>query len=129
MTKLAYGCTGLAMLEDRVAMRAEGGKVIMTTRYRPKRAAEMIGGSLYWIIAHQIVARATILEFADSPDGRIDIVLAARVIPVVPIPKRAHQGWRYLAEADAPADLGSGGFVDADMPAAMIAGLAELGLV
>jgi hypothetical protein len=129
MTKLAYGCTGLAMLEERVAMRTDGGRVNMTTRYRPKRADEMIGGSLYWIIAHQLVARAKIIEFADSPDGRVDIILEARVIPVIPMPKRAHQGWRYLNAEDAPADLDSGGFADADMPASMIAGLAELGLV
>jgi hypothetical protein len=129
MTKLAYGCTSLAMLEERVAMRTDQGRVNMTTRYRPKRADEMIGGSLYWIIAHQLVARATILGFADSADGRVDIILEARVIPVIPAPKRAHQGWRYLAESDAPPDLDLGGLGAEEMPASLLAGLAEAGLV
>jgi hypothetical protein len=129
MSKLAYGCASLAELEDAVARRATGGQVIMTTRYRPKRAAEMIGGSLYWIIRHQIVARATLIAFADSADGRTDIVLEARVVPVSPMPRRAHQGWRYLEDADAPADLDFGGGVDAAMPAALVAELSGMGLV
>ncbi len=129
LSKLAYGCASLAELEAAVARRAEAGRVIMTTRYRPKRAGELAGGSLYWIIRHQIVARASIIEFADAPDGRTDIVLEARVIPVSSIPRRAHQGWRYLEDGDVPADLDFGGAVDADMPAALVAELSGMGLV
>jgi hypothetical protein len=46
------------------------------------------------------------------------------------VPKRAHQGWRYLAHADAPADLGDG---EADglaaLPAHLAAELAVLALI
>jgi hypothetical protein len=129
LTKLAYGCASLAELEAAVARRQVDGRVAMTTRYKPKRADEIAGGSLYWIVKHQLVARATILEFADSPDGRIDIVLEARVIPVSPWPRRAHQGWRYLDAKDAPPDLDLGSAVDAGMPAALVAELSGMGLV
>ncbi len=74
----------------------------MPTRMRPKRAAELVGGSLYWIVKHRIVARQEILRFEDREDGRIDIVCSAELVPVSPMPRRAHQGWRYLEEADAP---------------------------
>jgi hypothetical protein len=59
ITKVAYGCTSLTMLVAAVARRAEDGQVRMTTRYIPKRHADIVaGGSLYWIVKHQIVARA-----------------------------------------------------------------------
>ena len=64
--------------------------------------AELIGGSLHWIVKHRIVARQEILRFDDRSDGRIDIVCSADLQLVPPKPKRAHQGWRYLEEDDAP---------------------------
>ena len=69
---------------------------------RPKRAAELVGGSLYWIVKHRLVACQQILRFEDREDGRIDIVCSAELIGVPPRPRRAHQGWRYLEDADAP---------------------------
>ena len=42
---------------------------------RPKRADELIGGALHWIVKHRIVARQAILRLEDRKDGRIDIVL------------------------------------------------------
>lgn len=74
----------------------------MVTRMRPKRAEELIGGSLYWIVKHRIVACQTILRFEDRKDGRLDIVCGDRLLAVPPRPKRAHQGWRYLVPEDAP---------------------------
>ena len=130
ITKVAYGCSSLNDLTERVEarVRATGG-MLMTTRYIPKRAAEIMGqGSLYWIIKHQLVARASILAFAEAPEGRWDIVLEPRVIPVRPIARRAHQGWRYLEAADAPADLG-GELTGDELPAALISELAELSLI
>ena len=129
MTRIAFGCADLAELEARINARAALGEVRMTTRYRPRRAAEMIGGSLYWIIAHQIVARSEIMGFADSGDGRTDILVGSRLIPVTPRPKRAHQGWRYLEGDAVPADLDCDGVGPADMPAALRAELAGMGLV
>jgi hypothetical protein len=71
---------------------------------------ELIGGSLYWIVRHRLIACQEIVRFENRPDGRIDIVCAAELLTVAPTPRRAHQGWRYLAEADAPGadDDGSG---------------------
>lgn len=136
LTKIAFGCDHLSVLSDRLSSRGgiNGGEAWLTTRYRPKRADEIAGGadghgSLYWIIAHRIVARSPILRFDEAEGGRTNIVIAAETIPVVPLPKRAHQGWRYLADEDAPADLaGLGGDAEA-MPQAMRAMLGDLGLV
>jgi hypothetical protein len=127
LTKVAFGISSLAELHAVVARRSEGGTVHLTTRYRPKRAEEMIGGSLFWIIKHQLVARGPLIGFEDAEGGRTNIILEARAIPVLPVPRRAHQGWRYLAEADMPPDLdvALGG---AELPPEMLAELAEVGL-
>lgn len=106
LTKVAYSCASLETLERRIAARASGGEVRVVTRMRPKRMDELVGGALHWIVKHRIVARQEILRFDDRPDGRIDIVLADRLVAVSPCPKRAHQGWRYLTEEDAPSEEG-----------------------
>lgn len=129
ITKVAYGMSSLPELVTAVERRAQGGVIFMTTRYRPKRHAEIAGGSLYWIIKHQLIARANLIGFDDAEGGRTNIMLEARVIPVVPAPRRAHQGWRYLAAADAPPDLAAGDAGMDQLPGDMIAALAEAGLV
>jgi hypothetical protein len=129
MTKVAYGMGTLADLVAAVEWRAQGGRIFMTTRYRPKRHEEIVGNSLYWIIKHQLVARANLIGFEDAEGGRTDIILEARVIPVVPMPRRAHQGWRYLTAEDAPPDLAAGDAGIDQLPGDMIAALAEAGLV
>ena len=129
LSRIAYGCSSLAELEAALAGRTQDGRVFLTTRYRPKRAAEMGGGSLYWIVRHQLVARALILGFSEAEGGRTHIILADSIIPVVPYPRRAHQGWRYLAEADAPPDLGADGSGEDTLPPELAAELAEVGLV
>lgn len=128
LTKIAFGCPSLAFLEERLAAR--GAEARLTTRYRPKRADEIIGGSLYWIIAHRIVARSPILRFDEAEDGKkTDIVIEARAIPVMARPRRAHQGWRYLDGADAPLDLSAAGEGAAEMPTELRDELSTLGLV
>jgi hypothetical protein len=98
------------------------------TRMRPKRADELIGGSLHWIVKHRLIGRQQILRFEERKDGRIDIVLAGPLELIAPSPKRAHQGWRYLEEGDTPS-------VDADpsglaaLPAPLYGRLAALALV
>lgn len=129
MTKVAYGMNSLAELVAAVERRAQDGVIFMTTRYRPKRHEDIIGGSLYWIIKHQLIARANLIGFADAEGGRTNIMLEARVIPVVPMPRRAHQGWRYLTAEDAPPDLAGGDAGIDQLPGDMIAALAEAGLV
>jgi hypothetical protein len=110
MTKVAFACRDIDMLQQRIAARNVGGEVRIVTRMRPKRSAELIGGSLHWIVKHRLVACQEILRFEDREDGRINIVCSADLVTVSPMPRRAHQGWRYLEEDDAPAqdDDGSG---------------------
>ncbi len=112
-------------------MRASAGETFITTRYRPKREGELIGGSLYWIIKHRLVARQEILGFEDEPEGkRCRILLSTDLRQVRAIPKRAHQGWRYLAGTDAPSDLGEEeGEGMAALPEDMAAELAALSLI
>jgi hypothetical protein len=129
LTKVAVGCSELATLEDRLKSRALGGETHITTRYRPTRHTELIGGSLYWIIKHQLVARAEILGFAEEENGHCRIRLADALIPVRYRPKRAHQGWRYLAAADAPVDLDAGGEEGDALPADLAGKLAALALI
>jgi hypothetical protein len=102
LTKVAFGCRDLDALRSRVAARAENGELRVPTRMRPKRAAEAIGGGLYWIVKHRVVGCNRILAFEDREDGRINIVCAAELEAITPLPKRAHQGWRYF-EIDANA--------------------------
>jgi hypothetical protein len=127
MTKIAYGSESVESLRQWV--EGQEGAAVMTTRYLPKRHEEMIGGSLFWIHEHVLVGRSPILAFEQRPDGRWSIMLEPRLIPVEPRAKRAHQGWRYLADADAPRDLG-GDTEGADvLPGKLVSELARLGLV
>jgi hypothetical protein len=102
LTKVAFGCRDLASLQSRVAARADGGELRVATRMRPKRADELVGGNLYWIVRHRIIGGLRILRFEDRSDGRIDIVCDAELQTIAPIPKRAHQGWRYFELDAAP---------------------------
>ncbi len=126
LTKIAFGSSSLPILQARLAHHGDVAR--LTTRYRPKRDAELAGGSLYWIIAHQIVARSPILALETREDGRTDIVIPAAALPVSPRPRRAHQGWRYLEGADAPPDLDAAS-AEAALPAQLHAKLAALALL
>ena len=127
LTKVAFGCRTIEALEKRVAARSHGGEMRVPTRFRPKRADELVGGSLYWIVKHRMVGCQQILRFEERKDGRIDIVCAGELAVISPAPKRAHQGWRYLEEsaleaADDPSGVG-------DLPPRLYGRLAALALV
>lgn len=128
MTKVAFGATSIDDIAGWCAARAPDGVMTLTTRYLPKRHAEMIGGSLFWILKHQLVGRLPIIEFGEAEGGRVAIRLEPRLILVAARPKRAHQGWRYLEGKDAPADLGGEGGA-ADMPHKLVGELAAIGLL
>jgi hypothetical protein len=128
LTKVAFACRDLDALQTRIARRAVGGEVRIATRMRPKRAAELIGGSLYWIVKHRLIACQEILRFDDREDGRIDIVCSAELVTVSPQPRRAHQGWRYLEAADAPQGGDDGSGLGA-LPPQLYGRLAALALV
>ena len=113
-------CVGATSIEDLVqwqeGRRKEASRAkkpvetFHTTRMAPKRADELVdGGSLYWIIKGQIAARQALLEIRPITDkdgiGRVKLMLGDEVVPVLPRPFRAFQGWRYLKLADAPADI------------------------
>ena len=129
LTKTAVGCASIEALEKRIARRVTvDGEVRVPTRMRPKRMAELIGGSLHWIVKHRIVARQQILRLEDRSDGRINIVCSAELVILPPVPKRAHQGWRYLEEAGAPSMDGDPSGL-ADLPPRLYGKLATLALV
>jgi hypothetical protein len=128
LTKVAVGCASIEALQNRIARRVTNDEVRVPTRMRPKRMAELVGGSLHWIVKHRIVARQQILRFDDRNDGRIDIVCSAELELVPPKPKRAHQGWRYLEEGEAPTGEDDGTGLS-ELPPRMYAKLATLGLV
>ena len=128
MTKVAFACRDLDALKQRMSNRAVAGEVRAPTRMRPKRTAELVGGNLYWIVKHRIVGGVEIRRFEDRQDGRIDIVCAADLVAVSPMPRRAHQGWRYLEEADAPSADDDGSGLGA-LPTRLYGKLASLALV
>ena len=129
LTKVAVGCASIEALENRVARRLTvAGELRVATRMRPKRMTELVGGALHWIVKHRIVARQTILRFDDRSDGRIDIVCAGELLLLPPVPKRAHQGWRYLDEDAAPSGESDDSGMS-ELPPRMYAKLAAMGLV
>lgn len=126
MTKIAFGAKSY---EDLAGWYAGREHIALTTRYRPKRHAELVGGSLYWIFQHAIVARSEILSFTETADGRWNINLVPSLIRVHPKAKRAHQGWRYLTQGQAPKDLAPGEMAGDAMPGKMVRDLSKLNLL
>jgi hypothetical protein len=130
LLKLCVGADSIADLEARRTKRRGKGVYVHITRVVPRRADELLdGGSLYWVIKGRITARQAlrgIEPFADADGvGRCRLLLDPALVPVMPRPFRAFQGWRYLADADRPADLCG----IKDMPAKLRLELAALGLV
>ncbi|SCZ07629.1 DUF1489 family protein [Microvirga guangxiensis] len=141
LIKLCVGCDSITDLEEWIeenrAHHQRLGRAYEqthTTRMVPKRVEELLdGGSLYWVIKGQVAARQKLLDvrpFTDADGiGRCRLVLEAAVVPVSPRPYRPFQGWRYLAEKEAPRDIGGKGGDLASMPEDMRRELAELGLL
>ena len=130
ISKVAVGCASIEALRARQAARARDGEVPVRTRFRPKRADELVGGSLYWIIRHRIAARQKIVGFDEDVETRQTVIrLDPQLIRVQPQPKRAHQGWRYLHAVDAPPDLDAQSGDARSLPPALLAQLAALALI
>ena len=140
LVKLCVGVTTLEEMrewvDERAAerrARAQPQEQIHTTRMLPRRGAELLdGGSLYWVIKGNVQARQRLVGIRPFTDGegvsRCHLVLDPVLIPTRWQPRRAFQGWRYLAEAEAPADLGPGGQED-ELPGDLRSQLAQLGLL
>ena len=110
LIKLCVGVETILELEEWVEQRMrERGCHFHTTRMVPKRVDELgDGGSLYWVIKGQIMARQTLLELREMKKNGVPhcgLVYDKRLIPVRPRPRRAFQGWRYFEGKDAPADI------------------------
>ena len=102
---------------------------------RQKKAVDELldGGSLYWIIKGQMVARQPIKEFVEvsqtDSKPKCGIVLAPGLVPVLPKKVRIFQGWRYLEDIDVPADLPANETDEMPLPVSLIRELRELGLL
>jgi hypothetical protein len=141
LIKLCVGCDSVEDLQDWIRQklkerkaRGEKPERIHITRMVPKRAAEILGGgSLYWVIKGELMCRERILDIRPYIDkngiGRCQIVMDGKLKLVVPRPWRAFQGWRYLPEADAPADLERAARGAGAMPEPLRRELRELGLL
>jgi hypothetical protein len=129
ISKVAVGCASIDTLRRRQQSRLTDGFVPIVTRFRPKRADELVGGSIYWIVKHRLTARQTILGFAEGADRRTVIRLDPNLVPVKARPKRAHQGWRYLDPADAPQDFDGDEEGLAVLPADLVSKLSVLALI
>lgn len=132
LTRVAYGCASAGQIPGRqrrwLTTLADGSPAMpLSTARGPKRAEELIGGSLFWIIKHTLVARQVILGI-DASGSRAIIHLDPTVVPVAATARRSHQGWRYLEPADAPPDLEDGDD-RADLPPRLAAKLAALNLI
>lgn len=113
--------------------RADNGQLWHQTRQTPTRAAELLdGGSIYWVIKGvlQVRQRLVGLETIRDAEGvrRCRIMLDPMLTPTEHRRRRAFQGWRYLAAADAPPDADAGGDTG-DMPPDMVNELRSLGLL
>lgn len=135
LLKIAVGIESVEHFRERIKIRRKQGKTFTHyTRHMPKRAEEVLaGGSLYWIVKGYIAVRCPIVRLEEAVlEGRgphCGIVMKSELIPVVPQPRRPHQGWRYLEAEDAPPDLANLGKGAADMPPEMAAQLRDLGLL
>lgn len=134
LIKLCVGVSEIDELQEWVReARAGRDSLDHTTRMFPRRCTEILpGGSLYWVIRGLILCRQPIAGFVavKGKDGiqRCRIDFKARIVPVIPAPRRAFQGWRYLENSDAPRDLPKG-LAAKGLTERMRRELSELGLL
>lgn len=133
LIKLCVGCdTVEALLDWRRGQRVPGQPWVLRTRQTPKRAEELTeGGSLYRVYKGFILSRQAIFRVDTvgvGPVRRCEIMLCEDVALTVPTPRRPFQGWRYLTQADAPADLEPEGLPSA-LPGDLARRLREFGVL
>ena len=141
LLKLSVGTDSVEDLETWIKQklkekkrRGQKPERIHTTRMVPKRADELLaGGSIFWVFRGEIMCREKILDIRPFVDkdgiGRCRLVLDPKCVLVEPRPFRAFQGWRYLADKDAPRDLSRAAPGAAKMPEPLWRELRELGLL
>ena len=137
LQKLSVGSESIATLRDwqKLVVRRRKAKNLSAhhvhvTRMFPKRREELLeGGSIYWVIKGLIQCRNEIVGLEETTKNghrACAILMNPKIIPVVPTPRRAFQGWRYLQGDDAPADL-TGPESGEELPPQLRAKLVELG--
>ncbi|MEC7489190.1 MAG: DUF1489 domain-containing protein [Pseudomonadota bacterium] len=139
--KLAVGIESLSHFRQRQLERiteepggTENARLIHLTRNAPRRKSEILeGGSIYWVIRGFITARQRITAVDTAPNYErkpcCALVLDPDLVPVLPQPYRAFQGWRYLETTDAPKDVlgqAEGGY---NLPPELANELRRLGLL
>ena len=135
LKKLSVGAVSIDSMRHWQNQRlAAGLPIIHPTRNWPRRKDELLdGGSLYWIIKGQMLARQAIDDMIEVTNGegdtRCGIVLNPEIVPVMPRKMRIFQGWRYLEVADAPDDMPFDNDSGDALPAEMAAELRDLGLL
>ena len=141
LVKLCVGITTINQLEQLQSMRrgeyVKAGRPpvnIHITRNKPKRSKEIINsGSLYWVIRRQIRVRQKIIRIDDIEDAegrkKCCLVLDSDLIKTEHRAYRPFQGWRYLEQSDAPADLSNNQKAGSKMPSEMEKELRGLGLL
>jgi hypothetical protein len=138
-------CVGCDSIEDLATWQADRLKQMKKARQKPelfhrtfqspKRRDELLdGGSLYWVIKGIVLVRQRLVDLREGTkdDGTpcCLLMLDRKLVPVRPTPRRAFQGWRYLAADEAPQDLDRGKADGiATMPPKLRKELAELGLI
>ena len=142
LIKLAVGIESIDHLRERQKQRivdrkaaGDGPVLRILTRNTPRRAEELTaeGGSLFWVIKGRVLVRQkiTAIEPATGQDGapRCAIHLDRKLVRVRPRRSRPFQGWRYLEDDNASADLPAGAEEEKELPAEMADELRELGLI
>ncbi len=136
LLKLSVGTedvAGLMAWQSSKRAQTEDGLPRHITRMWPKRGDEILnGGSIFWVIKGVILCRQPVLRLDEytGSDGirRCSIVSQPGLIRVEATPKRAFQGWRYLAVADAPRDLPDGRQEEEALPPELSKALAAIGV-
>jgi hypothetical protein len=141
LIKLCVGVDTVQELKDwqveRLSQLTVAGKPAILchrTLQTPRRRDELLdGGSLYWVIKGLVLVRQRVLDL--MPDLKDDgtaccaIVLDGELVATHTQARRAFQGWRYLAAADAPLDGREVAAADDGIPRSMRAELRELRLI
>jgi hypothetical protein len=141
LLRLAVGIEDVDHLKERQLSRPRpevpkklGAVVWSWTKRKPTRAEELCaGGSLYWVIKGRISVRQEVVHIDEVVDAdgetHARLILRKKWILTDPVPKRAFQGWRYLASEDAPADLDARAGKSEELPPHLQAELRALGLL
>ncbi len=110
LIKLAVGVRDLDHLREVQAARAAMAPLRHLTRSFPRRMEEIVAtGSIHWVVTGLLLARQRVIDIVATrrEDGTpcTALMLDPALVAVVPRPVKAFQGWRYLEEDAAPADL------------------------